>query len=83
LGDAAPAILYAAPAPPRSNRPTVSCGDAHRIGLIRFKLGADQDGSGLVLADDRQQPGVHVLAKNTGTFLKLIDQAGREQLLKP
>ena len=52
-------------------------------GRIRVKLGADQDGSGLMLADDSQQPGVHVLAKGTGTFLKLTNKDGREQLIKP
>jgi hypothetical protein len=52
-------------------------------GLIRVKLGADQDGSGLVLADGSQQPGVHALAKSTGSFLKVVDRNGREQLVKP
>ena len=52
-------------------------------GLIRVKLGADHDGSGLMLADDSQQPGVHVLAKGTGSFLKLMNRDGREQLIRP
>jgi hypothetical protein len=52
-------------------------------GRIRVKLGADQEGSGLLLANDTQQPGVHLLAKRTETSLKLLDQDGREQLLKP
>jgi len=50
---------------------------------IRVKLGADQDGSGLLLADDSTQPGVHVLAKGSGSFLKLINKDGREQVIKP
>jgi len=52
-------------------------------GKIRVKLGADRDGSGLMLADDSQQPGVHMLAKGPGSFLKLINKDGREQLIKP
>lgn len=52
-------------------------------GKIRVKLGADRDGSGLMLADDSQQPGVHMLAKDAGSFLKLINKDGREQLIKP
>jgi hypothetical protein len=52
-------------------------------GRIRVKLGADQDGSGLLLADDSTQPGVHMLAKGTGSFLKLINKGGREQVIKP
>jgi hypothetical protein len=51
--------------------------------LIRVKLGADRDGSGLLLADDSQQPGLHLLAKGTGSFLKLVSKEGREQVIKP
>jgi hypothetical protein len=35
-------------------------------GRIRVKLAADQDGSGLLLANDSQQPGVHMLADGSG-----------------
>lgn len=52
-------------------------------GRIRVKLGADLDGSGLLLADDSQQPGVHILAKGTGSFLKLMNKDGREHVIKP
>jgi hypothetical protein len=52
-------------------------------GNIRVKVGADKDGSGLLLADDSQQPGVHMLAKGTGSFLKLINKDGKEQIIKP
>ena len=52
-------------------------------GRIRVKLGADQEGSGLLLADDSQQPGVHILAKGTGSSLKLMNKGGREQVIKP
>ncbi len=52
-------------------------------GKIRVKLAADQDGSGLMLADDRQQPGLQVLAKGSGTTLRLSNKDGREHVLKP
>jgi hypothetical protein len=52
-------------------------------GRIRVKLGADQEGSGLLLADDSQQPGVHMLAKGAGSFLKLVNKGGREQVIQP
>jgi hypothetical protein len=37
-------------------------------GRIRVKLGADEDGSGLLLANDSQQPGVHLLAKGAAVL---------------
>lgn len=52
-------------------------------GLVRLKLGADAKGSGLMLANDSQQPGVLILAKDTGTSLKLTNQNGKEQLIAP
>lgn len=52
-------------------------------GEIRVKLGAANDGSGLVLMDDSTQPGVHMLAKRNGTVLKLIGQGNRERVLEP
>ena len=52
-------------------------------GLIRAKIGADHDGSGLMLANDTQQPGVHMLAKASGNFVRVTDKNGKEQVLKP
>jgi hypothetical protein len=52
-------------------------------GRIRVKLGANADGSGLVLADNTQQPGVHILADVAGSFLKVMNQDGREQTVRP
>jgi len=52
-------------------------------GRIRVKLGADQDGSGLLLANDSQQPGVHMLADGKGSTLKLQNKDGRETSLAP
>jgi hypothetical protein len=52
-------------------------------GRIRVKMGADSDGSGLVLADDSEQPGVQILAKSAGSSLKVTNRNGREQIIKP
>src|SRR5262245_27524420 len=36
-------------------------------GEIRLKMGAGQNGSGIVLLDENTEPGVHMLAKKTGS----------------
>jgi hypothetical protein len=52
-------------------------------GTIRVKLGAGRDGSGLLLANDATEPGVHILADNTGSSLKLRNKDGRETVVAP
>lgn len=52
-------------------------------GAIRVKLGASEDGSGLVLLDDRTEPAVHVLAKRSGTTLTLAEKDKEERIFKP
>ncbi len=52
-------------------------------GTIRVKLGAAEDGSGLLLANDATEPGVHLLAKPAGTTLKLANKDGRTRILTP
>jgi hypothetical protein len=52
-------------------------------GTIRVKLAADANGSGLVLLDDRTELGVQIGARDTGSFVKLVDWEGREQVVKP
>jgi hypothetical protein len=52
-------------------------------GTIRVKLGAAEDGSGLLLANDATEPGVHILAKAAGSSLKLADKDGRTRILRP
>jgi hypothetical protein len=52
-------------------------------GLVRLKLGADEKGSGLMLANDTQQPGILIIAKDTGSSLKLTNRDGKEQLITP
>ncbi len=51
-------------------------------GTIRVKIGASKDGSGLVLLNDSTQVGMHLLAKDTGSSLKLMDN-GRVRLVLP
>lgn len=52
-------------------------------GLIRVKLGANEAGSGLILADSSQQPGVTLHAKSTGSSIRVMNRDGRERELKP
>lgn len=39
-------------------------------GMIRVKLGAGEDGSGLVLLDEGTEPGIHLIARQIGTIEK-------------
>ena len=51
-------------------------------GTIRVKLGAQESGSGLLLNNERTEPGVQVLATRTGTLLTL--QRGQQRrVLRP
>jgi hypothetical protein len=48
-------------------------------GTIRVKLGAGENGSGLVLVDDQTNVGIHALAKKDGTTLTLINKDGKKR----
>jgi hypothetical protein len=52
-------------------------------GTIRVKLAADASGSGLVLLDDRTELGVQAGAQEAGSFVKLVDRDGGQQVLAP
>ncbi len=52
-------------------------------GTIRVKLGASEDGSGLLLLDDRTEPAVHLLAKPTGTTVTLAEKGKQKKVLRP
>jgi hypothetical protein len=52
-------------------------------GTIRVKLGAGKEGSGLLLANDATEPGVHILAKATGSSIKVVNKDGRERVVAP
>jgi hypothetical protein len=46
------------------------------------KLTATENGSSLGMSDDADG-GIHLSARDTGSFVKVTDKRGREQLLKP
>jgi hypothetical protein len=48
-------------------------------GTIRVKLGANEDGSGLVLLDDSTNVGIHALAKKSGSTLTVINKNGKKR----
>lgn len=57
-------------------------------GTIRVKLGADKNGSGLVLIDETTEPGVHILARRTPkperaktTSITLTGAKGRQRVI--
>jgi len=52
-------------------------------GTIRVKLGASRSGSGLVLLNDRTEPGVHVLANAAGTSITLAQSGKPERVIAP
>jgi hypothetical protein len=52
-------------------------------GEIRVKLGASEEGSGLVMADQSAQPGLHVLAKRGSTRMTLTDSSGQQRVIQP
>jgi hypothetical protein len=52
-------------------------------GTIRVKLGAGKDGSGLLLANDATEPGVHLLAKPAGSSVRVVNKDGRERVIAP
>lgn len=52
-------------------------------GTIRVKIGAAEDGSGLLLANDQTEPGVHLLAKGDGTTLSLAEKGKEKRVIRP
>jgi hypothetical protein len=51
-------------------------------GTIRVKLGASEDGSGLVLLDGSTEPGVHLLAKRAGTSVT-VRRGEAQRVIRP
>jgi len=47
------------------------------------KIAATEDGSAVSLGGESNPTHVQVLARGTSTSLKLVNQDGREQLIKP
>jgi hypothetical protein len=59
-------------------------------GTIRVKLGAGEDGSGLLLADEATEPAIHIIARRTGTSerptttsITLRGTPGQERVIRP
>jgi len=52
-------------------------------GTIRVKLGAGKGGSGLLLANDASEPGVHILATAKGSSIRVANKDGRERRIAP
>jgi hypothetical protein len=51
-------------------------------GTIRVKLGADDEGSGLLLANETTEPGVHLLATKSRTFMS-VKRGEQSQVITP
>ena len=61
-----------------------------QTGTIRVKLGASKDGSGLVLADETTEPGVHILARRNATAarpnttgISMVGAGGQQRVIRP
>ena len=52
-------------------------------GTIRVKVGAAENGSGIVLLNDETEPGVQILSKNTGTSVALSEKGKEKRVLRP
>ena len=52
-------------------------------GEIRVKLGADGEGSGLILLDGATEPRIHMLAKDGGTSMTLTNKRGQRRVITP
>jgi len=49
-------------------------------GAIRLKMGASEDGSGLVLLDGNTDSGIQALAKKSGTSLTVLGKDGKKKV---
>ena len=52
-------------------------------GTIRVKIGASENGSGLLMLDESTEPAVHLLAKNTGGSVTLTGKEGKKKVIEP
>ncbi|MBA4852271.1 hypothetical protein [Emticicia sp. BO119] len=50
-----------------------------KTGTIRIKLGADENGSGLVMLNNSTEVGFHAVAKKEKTTLVLADKDGKKR----
>ena len=52
-------------------------------GTIRVKIGASRSGSGIVLLNDSTEVGVHLLAKDSGSSVTIVDKNGKQKVIEP
>ena len=52
-------------------------------GTIRVKMGASEEGSGLLLINHLTEPGVQILADQNGSSLTLTEEGGAERVIEP
>lgn len=52
-------------------------------GTIRVKIGANDVGSGLVLLNDRTEPGIQLTVGGSGSSMKLTNRDGRQSIIQP
>ena len=52
-------------------------------GAIRVKLAGSERGSGLVLLNDKTEPGIHALAKKDGVSLTLAETGKKNLVITP
>lgn len=52
-------------------------------GTIRVKIGAGSEGSGLVMLDDRTEPGIQMLARADDSVIRLANAAGASRTITP
>lgn len=52
-----------------------------KSGIICLKMGAGEDGSGLVLLDGDTEPGIHALAKKGGSSHTILGKDGKKREL--
>jgi hypothetical protein len=52
-------------------------------GMVRVKLGATDDGSGLILFDTEAEPAVHLAANKAGTSATLAQKGKPQKVLQP
>jgi hypothetical protein len=52
-------------------------------GTIRVKLGGSEDGSGLLLLDDRTEPAIHLQVQPSGTRLTLGEEGKEPRVFSP
>jgi hypothetical protein len=51
--------------------------------MVRVKLGASTDGSGLILFDTEASPAIHLAANKSGTSVTLAQKGKEKRVIQP